>query len=95
MSENKPKTKNEISAKKTIAIAIPNSIPEKEIKLKKLEDGYSIKVAHEYRNKMENGESFSSFSYEAEEHYGKKVKDVNGCFDEKGGYKVNVLFMDE
>lgn len=93
MSKNDSKTALTIAKK--IVTSIPSTIPAEKIKLEKLPDGYKLKVNHKVETKDERGSVENSFMYETEEHYGVKVKDVNGRFTKEGFYEVSIDFYDK
>lgn len=95
MAATNSESKDIVSVSKKILTSIPSSIPSEKIKLTKLPDGYSLKVNHKSQTKDSRGSIESSFMYETEEHYGVKVKDVEGHFNDHGFYQVDIRFFDK
>lgn len=86
--------KNSTALTKTVNIVsgIPSTIPKEAIHIKKLDDGYSIQVKHDIEEEKDGMKSYRSFSYACEEHFGKPVNNVDGHFNEKGKFVVDVDF---
>ncbi|OQS54166.1 hypothetical protein EHP00_2240 [Ecytonucleospora hepatopenaei] len=85
---------NQITTKNNIIVetSLTTKIPEDEIVLKELEDGFSLEVKHSHTAKSKNSWYESAFTYKKEEHYERKVKQVEGHFNSEGNYEVKVEF---
>lgn len=75
-----------------IETSLSTKIPADEIILKQLEDGFSLKVQHSHSAKSDSSWYESAFSYQKEEHYNRKVKEVSGRFNEEKNYQVEIEF---
>lgn len=80
------------SETKTVELRIPTSVPEGDVKLEKLDDGYRVKVVRSETKENEMGKASFSYSMVTEEHYGRKVKSANGGFNGQGVYEVKLDF---
>lgn len=94
--ESKTKKENKSLVKREVVqLDIPRNIPEKEIILKQLEDGYSITTKHSSDVKKDNYHCSSSYAFSSERHFGRKVKNVSGGFSKDGVYEISLDFGDE
>ncbi len=99
-NENKSKNGNENKSKdesvckevsQSVSLMVPSDIPESEIKLTQLEDGYKIEGSHSTSHKDDKCKSETCQTFFSEHHYGRKVKEVKGTLKE-GKYDVCVIF---
>ena len=80
---------------KNVLVAVPSVIPQENIVLKKLDDGYSVTIKYDRSCEAEGTSTKSSFQYFSEEHYGRKVKSISGHKNEDGNYLVDVQFEEK
>lgn len=84
-------TSKELVTSKSIKLQVPAEIPEENIELKKLKDGYSVKVMQKTVVKEGKMHSESSYLYQSEEHLGRNVKSITGNLN-NGVYEIKVDF---
>lgn len=89
-------TGKDIEGLKNISVetSLTTKIPKDEIVVEQLKDGFKLKVQHSHSAKAKNSWYESAFSYSKEEHYGREVESVEGKFNEKGNYTVDVKFKE-
>lgn len=73
---------------------ITKDIPESEIALRPVKDGYTISVSHTDNTDKDGIRSVSSYTYSFERHFGREIKDVKGGFNSSGQYEVTFHYAD-
>lgn len=77
---------------KVVCREITRDVPEDKIKIKKLSDGYSVRVDCKGSSEEDGIKTEYSSSYFSERHFKRPVKDVKAAFNAKGEYEISIDF---